>query len=84
MPHSAGLAAEVDVLKTQLDAATAAHAAAAAQLKAKRARLADCDAEIKGLEKELGRIKKSMQDLEVEKKRRENKYVTRTWPDVTY
>jgi hypothetical protein len=74
--HPTGLSAEVEVLKTQLDAATAAHAAAAAQLKAKRARLADCDAEIKGLEKELGRIRKAMQDLEVEKKRRESKYVS--------
>lgn len=69
----AALATEVDALKAQLDTASEAHAAAAAQLKAKRARLSECDAEIKGLEKELGRIKKAMQDLEVEKKRRENK-----------
>jgi chromosome segregation ATPase len=63
----------VDALKTQLDSASSAHAAAAQQLKDQRARLSECDQEIKGLEKELGRIKKSIQDLEVEKKRRENK-----------
>ena len=71
--HPSALAAEVEGLKTQLDAATAAHAAAAAQLKAKRARLSECDAEIKGLERELGRIRKAVQDLEVDKKKRENK-----------
>jgi chromosome segregation ATPase len=71
----AALAGEVDALKAQLDAVTAAHAAAAAQLKAKRARLSECDQEIKGLEKELGRIRKAVQDLEVEKRKRENKCV---------
>jgi septal ring factor EnvC (AmiA/AmiB activator) len=71
--HHTALAQEVDALKTQLDCASSAHAAAAQQLKDRRARLSECDQEIKGLEKELGRIKKSIQDLEVEKKRRENK-----------
>lgn len=69
----AALSQEVDALKAQVDAASAAHAAAAQQLKDQRARLSECDAEIRGLEKELGRIRKSVQDLEVEKKRRENK-----------
>jgi chromosome segregation ATPase len=70
---AAGLTAEVAALKEAADAARAAHEGAAAQLEAKRARLRECDAEIKGLEKARQVLLKKVQELAVEKKRRESK-----------
>jgi chromosome segregation ATPase len=70
---TAGLEAEVAALKAAADAARAAHEDAAAQLEAKRARLRECDAEIKGLEKARTALLKKVQELGVEKKRRESK-----------
>jgi chromosome segregation ATPase len=70
---TAGLSAEVAALKEAADTARAAHEDAAAQLEAKRARLRECDAEIKGLEKARQQLLKKVQELGVEKRRRESK-----------
>eukprot|EP00878_Enallax_costatus_P012275 GHUV01012822.1.p1 GENE.GHUV01012822.1~~GHUV01012822.1.p1 ORF type:complete len:987 (+),score=463.32 GHUV01012822.1:251-3211(+) len=67
------LSAEVEKLKAAVEASTASHKEAAAALDAKRARLRECDSEIRGLEKERQKVLKDVQDIEVEKKRKENK-----------
>lgn len=72
---AAALSTEVDKLAAAVDASTAAHKEAAAALETKRARLHECDSEIKSLEKERQKILKEVQETEIEKKRRENRYV---------
>jgi len=71
--HGAGLVGEVDQLQSQVEAAQAAHAAAAAQLESKRERLRECDSEIRDLHKQLQAIQRSMEGMEVERKRKDNK-----------
>lgn len=70
------LSAEVDKLKAAVETSTASHKEAAAALEAKRARLRECDSEIRGLEKERQKVLNHVQDIDVEKKRKDNKWVT--------
>ncbi|KAF6256242.1 structural maintenance of chromosomes protein 2 [Scenedesmus sp. NREL 46B-D3] len=72
-----GLSAELSALEGAAEAARAAHEGAAAQLEAKRARLRECDAEIKGLDKARQALLRKVQELAVEKKRREAKLATK-------
>lgn len=69
----AALTAEADGLKAEVDAAARACEEARAQLQAKRERLAECDAEIKALEKALTKIRKAQTDVVCDKKKREHK-----------
>lgn len=70
---AAVLSAEVNKLREAVEVSTAAHKEAAAALEAKRARLRECDSEIRGLEKERQKLLRDVQDVEVEKKRKDNR-----------
>jgi hypothetical protein len=60
-------------LHQQVVATKAAHASAAERLAAKRARLKECDQEIKALEKERAKLVKKQQEMELDKKKLENR-----------
>ena len=64
---------DVGQLHEQVAATKAAHASAAERLAAKRARLKECDQEIKALEKERAKLARRQQEIEVEKKRLESR-----------
>lgn len=62
-------------LQQALAATKAAHGAAKGRLDAKRARLKECDAEIKALEKAKAGLVKEAAAKEAEKRRLDNKWV---------
>lgn len=69
----ATLEKEVEELQNQVAATKAAHGAAAQRLKVIRARIQECDAELSRTQKEKDALVEQMQELDVEKKRTENK-----------
>jgi len=74
-PPPAGLQAEVRTLETQASAVRSETDGANARLEARRVRLRECDAEIRGLEKERAKLLASIQDVELDCKRAEHKWV---------
>lgn len=70
----AGLEQEVTQLQAAVDGATESYNAAAKCLEAKRQRLKECDAEIRGLEKQKEQLLQQLQDCEVEKRRMDNRW----------
>ena len=66
----------MQTLEAQASAVRSETDGANARLESRRVRLRECDAEIRGLEKERAKLLASAQDIELECKRAEQKWVS--------